>query len=487
MDAFLGMDIGTTAAKIGLFSSDGKVLALCRHGYQTSYSASGYAEQEVSDWWQAVQKGIVQCIEESGIGPQEIRGIGVDSMTPCLIPTDRTGKVLSKVQIWSDRRATAEVEWLISSGIDEIIFSKCGNKVKLGYLLPKILWLRNKSRRVYDDTYKFLQPNGYVNYRLTGLFSMDISHGELSLLVNKSTGDWDQQLCEKIGIDIAKLPKIEECSKVIGQVSKTAAQETGLAEGTPVIAGGNDTAVASYAMNVCDCGQAILDVGSASNIAVCIDKPVSCDVCDLYHHVVSRRWITQVYSATAGAALEWFKNELFEKGNDASFEHLDSRASLAKPGCNRILFLPFLNGANDAPQARGAFLGLTTATNNNDMTRAVLEGCAYAVRKNIEFLEKATELRLEKFFLGGGASKSNLWSQIFADVTNREMIVQRIPDAAALGSAMLAADSVGMRRTSSVSQSSCGEVYTPDPANRKLYDEMYEAFLKAYTSGNITK
>lgn len=406
----LGIDVGTTSAKIGLFNISGERKGFARLDYKTFHAQPEYAEQNALDWWDATKAGIAKCMEQSEIRPYEIMAVGVDSMTPCLIPVDRMRNILSPVQIWSDKRAIEEVAWIRSEIGEEEIFSVSGNRVTHGYLAPKIIWLRRNKPDIYEKTFKFLQPNGYINLMLTDDFSMDRTHSELTLLANKISGMWDEKVCSDLGISLDKMPEVKESTEVIGHVTSRAAIETGLEEGIPVIAGGNDSAVASFAMDVVQPGNTSLDIGNASNIGMCINKPVSCRFCNLYHHVVPKMWIIQVYSATTGAALRWFKEELAElesitaeKMNWNPFMLLDAQAALAAPGCSGILFIPFLNGAHDAPEAKGCFLGLTTATKRSEIIRSVLEGCAFAVRRNMEFIEKATGIEVKEIHLGEAA------------------------------------------------------------------------------------
>jgi len=415
-------------------------------------------------------------------------------MTPCLIPVDKKGDVIGTCHIWADKRAFNEVEWINRKLGEDTIPQLSGNNVKTGYLAPKIVWFKSNEPELYKNTYKFLQPNGFINMKLTGDFSMDRSNCELTLLADKFTGKWDEKICGALGISLEKLPEVKECADVIGYVTKLASDETGLPEGIPVIAGGNDSAVASYAMNVVEPGNASLDIGNAANLGMCITKPVYCNVGDLYSHVLPGKWMLQVFSATAGAALRWFKEELAEletviadKLGSSAYEMLDAQASKAMPGSSGVIFVPYLQGAQDAPDAKGCILGISTSTKRSDIIRAVLEGCAFAVRRNMEFIEGTVGQKMDRIYLGGGGSGSDLWSQIHADVMGKTMVVPQIRDAAVLGSALLAGLGAGIiphdidiEKIVPVER-----VYEPDHQNKEIYDIMFEKFCRVFRAGSM--
>ncbi|MBD3306116.1 hypothetical protein GF339_06990 [candidate division KSB3 bacterium] len=486
----LGIDVGTTGCKVGLFSLSGERIALTRGDYHTHHPQPGCAEQDPLEWWNAIKTGIQMILQQSGIAATQIAAIGVDSHVPTLLPLHANGDVAYPAMIWADSRAKAESRWISQQIPDETFIQICGNTCTPNYLAPKIKWFQAHEPQAFLDTAVFLQVNGYINYKLTGNLSMDISNSELTLMADKTTGAWSTQICEALKIPMEKLPEVKECTEVIGTVSQTAAKETSLAEGTPVIAGGNDTAMSVLTLNIVEHGQAFLDIGHATNPGVCLDKPASCSICNLYHHVLPHRWLLQAYVGTTGAALRWFKETLGETETHAAaiiksdpYTLLSEvKAAEATPGSAGLLFLPYLAGAQEAPDVRGTFLGLSTSTTKAEMIRALLEGCAFAVRRNIELVERAAGLEISAWHTTGGGANSDLWCQIHADITGKQVLVPRVRDGAVLGSALLAGIGTGvlpkdldLKKIAPIDRE-----YTPIASHQAIYDERYEQFCRAY-------
>ena len=491
MERFLlGIDVGTTGGKVGLFSFVGERIALSRDGYNTRHPQQGYAEQDPCEWWSVIKAGIQTVIKQSGIVAQQIAAIGVDSHVPTLLALNKQGDVLYPALIWADSRAIAESEWIQQQITDDEFIHICGNTCTPNYLAPKIKWFQTHEPRAFNETYVFLQANSYINYKLTGTFAMDLSMSELTLLVDKHTGNWSQELCAKLDIPMEKLPEMKQSMEILGSVSREAAQETTLAEGTPVIAGGHDTAMSVLTLNIVNPGQAFLDIGHATNPGVCLAEPKSCSICNLYHHVLPNRWLLQAYVGTTGAALRWFKKTLGEtEANAAEMIKSDPytllsevKAAEAKPGSSGLLFLPYLAGVQNAPEVRGILVGLSTSTSKADIIRSLLEGCAFAVRRNMELVEKASELEILEWYTTGGGSKSDLWCQIHADITGKHVLVPRGRDGAVLGSALLAGIGTGVSPKDLDIQRivPIERTYTPNTQNRDIYNQSYERFCQAY-------
>ncbi len=491
MERFLlGIDVGTTGCKVGLFNLSGERIALSRGDYETRHLQKGYAEHDPIAWWNVIKEGIQNIITQSGIVAKQIAAIGVDSHVPTLLPVNERGEVLYPALIWADSRAIDENEWIKQQITDDEFIHICGNACTPLYLAPKIKWFQTHEPRAFNETYLFLQANGYINYKLTGDFSMDISNSELTLLADKNTGDWSQEICTKLDIPMEKLPEVKECMEVIGSVSKKAAKETMLAEGTPVIAGGNDTAMSVFTLNIVNPGQAFLDIGHATNPGVCLEKPGSCSICNLYHHVLPSRWLLQAFVGTTGAALRWFKEALGEtEANAAEMMKSDPytllsdvKAAEAKPGSSGLLFLPYLAGVQDALEVRGIIVGLSTSTSKADIIRSLLEGCAFAVRRNLELIEKAAGLEISEWYTTGGGSNSSVWCQIHADITGKQVLVPRVRDGAVLGSALLAGlgTDVLPKDLDIQSIAPIEKVYTSDAKHRDIYNQSYERFCQVY-------
>ncbi len=490
----IGVDIGTSACKVGLFDNSGNKISTALFSYKTFYPQKNFAEQDPDSWWDAVKQGIQKVLKESAINPKNIKAVGVDSMTPVLLAVNKNGLPIYPALIWSDKRAEEECKWIDGILGKEKIFNLSGNKTKSVYLAPKIIWFKNNRPDLFKKTFSFLQPNGYINYKLCNVFSMDRSHSELTLLADKFSGEWNSEVCKILGIPFEKLPEIKDCDSVVGYITEYAASQTGLIKGIPVIAGGNDCAVTVFAMDITRKGRSFLEMGFASNLGICLDSPKSSATCDLYHHVVKNKWILQSYSATAGAALRWFKEEicnfenvLAEQKNIDPYKYLDALASKISIGSNNLIFIPYLEGLALNPSVKGAFLGLSTSTTKAHMIRALLEGCAYANRKNMEAVESAGQTEISEIFMVGGGSNSSLWAQIHADTLNKKIIINNIKDTTILGSALLAGIATGEANKVVGDEQIIKQdhIFVPIKKNRQIYNELYNKFNE-YLKKNYT-
>jgi len=491
----IGIDIGTSACKVGLFDLSGNIISRFMQEYKTSYPQKNYAEQDPESWWYAVKEGIQRVLKESAINPIHIKAVGVDSMTPVLLAVDKNGIPVFPVLIWSDKRAEEECRWIDNILGEEKIFNLSGNRTKSVYLAPKIIWFKNNKPDLFKKTFCFLQPNGYINYKLCNILCMDRSHSELTLLADKYSGEWNIEVCNILGIPFEKLPEIKDCDNVIGYTTEYAASQTGLVKGIPVIAGGNDCAVAVFAMDITKKGQSFLEMGFASNLGICIDSPRSSAACDLYHHVVKNKWILQSYSTTAGAALRWFKEEICsfesdiaEKKNTDPYKHLDNLASKIPTGSDYLIFIPYLEGLALNRSIKGAFLGLSTATTKEHMIRSVLEGCAYANRNNMEAVERTSQIEISEIIMVGGGANSALWAQIHSDVLNKKIIINNIKDATILGSSLLAGISTGeVKQVKDIAKKiKQDKIFVPNKKNTQIYDELYNNFNR-YLKNNFER
>ena len=236
----LGIDIGTSACKIAVFAKDGTVKATGTGDYQVYYPHPGWAEQNPEEWWEAVCDAIPRVLVKGNISPEEIKGIGIDGQSWSAIAVDKDGNVLTNTPIWMDTRATDICEEFNEKIGKDKIFELCGNSLQPSYTTAKIIWYQRNLPEVYAKTYKILQSNSYIAYKLTGVMTQDLSQGYGLHCFDMRTGTWNEEMCQEFGFSSELLPEIHACHEVIGEVNEKAAKESGLAEGTPVGAGGLD-------------------------------------------------------------------------------------------------------------------------------------------------------------------------------------------------------------------------------------------------------
>jgi xylulokinase len=438
MGMYLSIDIGSTSAKAALYRPDGTLAESQCASYPIQYPHPGWAEQNPDDWWNAARHCCHQLLHS--ISGEEICVVSISGQAPGCVPIDRQGKPLRLAIIWMDRRAVPQVELLrvrLGTNMAEEI---SGNTLDSFFGGLKWAWFRQNEPQLYDKTWKLLQANNYVSHRLTGEISTDPSQAGLcSPCFNLRDRRWDPSICDRMGLDLEKLPPIFPSKGIIGQVTRAASVETGLPMGIPVICGGGDFACACLGAGVVEQGSAAMMLGTSGNLLVPGFPKTDPRLLNTIHVTGGSLSLGAVM---AGGAVNWFRTML---GMDQAvfYNTLDAEASQTPPGAEGLVFLPYLMGERTPvwdPYARGVFMGLSTSHTRGHLYRAVLEGVAYAFRQMMEIISKNGAPIREIIAINGGA-RSSLWRQIFADVLEVPVRWRPTSGGTSLGSAFLAAQS----------------------------------------------
>ncbi|MCR1842478.1 xylulokinase [Murimonas intestini] len=439
----LGIDIGTSACKVALFNRRGEVLSQSNKGYPLYYPQPGWVEQDPDEWWEAICAGIREVLDNSGVRPEDIAGIGIDGQSWSAIPVDRDGNCLAKTPIWMDTRARDICERVKEEVGFDRIFAVAGNDFLPSYSTPKMLWFKEERPEIFEKTYKFLQSNSYIVYKLTGVMSQDMSQGYgIHFFCNK-TCTYDAELAEELGLSADLVPDILPCHAVAGTVTEEAAQATGLAPGTRVVAGGLDAACGTLGAGVIKKGQTQEQGGQAGGMSICLEEALAHPKLILSPHVVPDKWLLQGGTVGGGGVLRWMKLEF---GEGVSFDELTSLAEKIPAGSDGVIFLPYMSGERSPiwdPDAKGVFYGLSFDKTKGHFIRAALEGVAYALEHNLRTAAEAG-VEADELIAMGGASNSILWTQIKADVTGRKIKVPTSDTATTLGACILAGVGVGV-------------------------------------------
>ena len=439
----LGIDIGTSACKVALFNRRGEVLSQSNKGYPLYYPQPGWVEQDPDEWWEAICAGIREVLDNSGVRPEDIAGIGIDGQSWSAIPVDRDGNCLAKTPIWMDTRARDICERVKEEVGFDRIFAVAGNDFLPSYSTPKMLWFKEERPEIFEKTYKFLQSNSYIVYKLTGVMSQDMSQGYgIHFFCNK-TCTYDAELAEELGLSADLVPDILPCHAVAGAVTEEAAQATGLAPGTRVVAGGLDAACGTLGAGVIKKGQTQEQGGQAGGMSICLEEALAHPKLILSPHVVPDKWLLQGGTVGGGGVLRWMRQEF---GEGASFDELTSLAEKIPAGSDGVTFLPYMSGERSPiwdPDAKGVFYGLSFDKTKGHFIRAALEGVAYALEHNLRTAAEAG-VEADELIAMGGASNSVLWTQIKADVTGGKIKVPTSDTATTLGACILAGVGVGV-------------------------------------------
>lgn len=484
MAQLLGIDIGTSACKVAVFAEDGTVLAQSNQPYKVYYPQSGWAEQDPDEWWNAIVLGIKDVLSGDKVNSHEIAGIGVDGQSWSAIPVNSDGKVLAKTPIWMDTRSRDICDRVKAEIGEDKIFDIAGNDFLPSYSTPKMIWFRENHPDIFENTSLFVQSNSYIVYKLTNVFSQDLSQGYGIHFFNMKTLDYDESLAREMGLTSAMVPDLYKCDDIVGRVTAEAAQLTGLVEGTPVVAGGLDAACGTLGAGVYKVGQTQEQGGQAGGMSICTDSALSHKQLILSAHVVPGMWLLQGGTVGGGGTLKWFKQEF---GENMSFDDLTAEAEKVAPGSDGVIFLPYMAGERSPiwdPDAKGVFYGLSFDKSRGHMIRALLEGVALSLQHNLITAAK-TGAKVDVLNAMGGASNSVLWTQIKADVTGRTIQVPTSDTATTLGAALLAGVGCGVYKDYDEAVSKTiviTRVQEPNMENHEIYKRSMELYLKLYES-----
>ncbi len=503
--AFLcGIDIGTTGAKAALYSEAGELLAQGYEEYQVHFPRPGWAEQEPEDWWRAACGAIrgmlavapaaapaTRRVGSTGTG-DGIAGVAVSSQAPTMLPLDGDLRPLRRAIIWMDRRSEAEAREMAAEFGDNEIFELTGNRPDPFYVAPKIRWYRKHEAALFERTRWFASITGYINYRLTGVLTMDPVHAALLGLRRWSDRGWSRELCAFCGVESEQFAPVHPGEHPIGHVTASAALECGLAEGTTVVTGTVDGSAAALEAGALNPGRVAEMTGTSTVLLLPnVENLTAAPFIAMPHAVEGASLLLGAMSAT-GASLKWFRDELadderkqaVEQGVDA-YELLSTRAADSVPGSSGVIFLPYMMGER-APiwdsSARGVFFGLSLSTTKADLIRAIMEGAAYALRHNVEVAGRAG-ISIDEVRTVGGGARSNLWNQIKADVLGIPLLLPARSGGAPFGDAVLAGMGAGLIEDPHVFLQETVTIekrFVPRKENRDTYDLRYETFRSIY-------
>jgi xylulokinase len=503
LDHVIGVDIGTQSTKALLVRQDGIIVCQHSRSYAPDTPRPNWAEQWPQVWLDAVEACIAGCVASAvelnngtPLGPDHIKAVCISSLYGGSgIPVDADMKPLHPCLIWMDRRAEPQVDW-VRTHIDlERLHAITGNGVDSYYGYTKILWLRDNRPDLWEKTHLFLPPNAFVAYALTGKVAVDHSSaGNIGGLYDVDRRAWSAEMLDALGIPQKMMPKrLVASTDTVGGLLPQWATRLGLPEGTPIIAGGVDAAIATYAAGVVGPGQHVAMIGTS----MCwgFIAPTA----DAAHGLISMPYVTKAHddlyvfggASTAGASVSWYREqfcqaEVAEGRASGRDPHalLEERAQHVAAGSEGVVFLPYLMGERSPVwdgQASGAFVGLNLFHTRAHLYRAVLEGVTFALRHNMEAGGRGAVSLEQRLIVVGGAAFSDLWMQIIADVTGYPVFTIRENVEAPLGAARLAALGIGLiDRNSPDKWITLDPRATPDAERKRGYDAVFAVYKDLY-------
>jgi xylulokinase len=482
MKHYLGVDVGTYETKGVIVTAEGAIVAQGSRAHQMIVPQPGWAEHNAEqDWWGDFVFVTRKMLAESRIDPASIAAIGTSAIGPCVLPVDRDGNPLMNGILYGvDTRATAEITELNALIGENVILERCRNALTTQAAGPKMLWLKRNRPEIYKKAHKFLNSTSFINFRLTGAYAIDhYSAGNFTPYYLPDRLGWSDELAPGT-IPMDRMADLHWTTDIIGGVTAKAAEETGLAAGTPVIAGTIDAAAEAVSVGVTDPGQMMVMYGSTIFIIEITAEPVREPRLWYGPWLFEGQHAAMAGVSTAGTLTHWFRRVAAPDLSQAdAIRVLNEEAAASPPGAHGLVVLPYFSGALTPlfdPGAKGMIFGLDLTHTRGDMFRASLEGIAQATRHIIETYAAAGVPPGEVFAVGGG-TRSKVWSQAMSDSCN---MVQRLREktwGASFGDAFLAALAVGdVKPGDMASWNPVIAEISPEPSNRETYDRLYARF-----------
>ncbi len=488
----LGIDVGTSSCKLAIFLENGKILAQASRNYDVYYPKPGYCEQDPNTWWLQ----IVECIKELGqkADLKSISAIGIDGQSWSAIPIDKEQNVLHNTPIWFDTRSSEICKNVKKTFGEHAFFEISGNPFEASYTLPKIIWFKENLPEIYDKTDKILQSNAFIAMKLTGNITHDYSQGYGLQCYDIHKKSWDFNVMKELKLRSDILPELCDCHEIVGRVTNQVAALTGLAEGTPVVAGGLDAACGTLGAGVISSGQTQEQGGQAGGMSICTDSPISHKSLILSNHVVSGKYLLQGGTTGGGGVINWFEKNFLDHERNVSpstgisaLVSMDKSASLIPVGSDGLIFLPYMAGERSPiwnPHAKGMYFGIDFSKTKAHFARASMEGVAFSLLHNLEVAHNAGAA-VNTLHAVGGAANSKLWTQIKADLVGKEISVPYSDSATTLGACILAGVGTGLykdfedavKKTVKITKT-----YTPNMENHEKYRKIFPKYLELYES-----
>jgi len=495
MEYLMGIDIGTTGVKIVIIDIEGNLKATHTVEYPLITPKPGWAEQNPEDWFNATIKCIKKILKKSEVKGEEIKGIGLTGQMHGSVFLDEKFNVIYPAILWCDQRTAQECNDINEIVGKDKVFEITCNPVLTGFQAPKIIWLRKNHPEIYKNVRKILLPKDYIRFCLTGEFATDVSDASGTSLFDVKNRKWSEEILEKLQIPLEFLPEVYEGTEITGYIKRDIAKLTGLAENTPVVAGGGDQAAGGVGNGVVEEGKVSVTVGT-SGVVFAHSEKVIVDPLGRLHtfcHAVPGKWHLMGVMLSAGGSFRWLRDNLCEEEKREAkkkkidpYEIMTEKAKNIPVGSEGLIFLPYLTGERcpyPDPYARGVFFGLSLKHTKSHIIRSAMEGITYGLRDSVEIMKEINLPIGEKFIASGGGGKSNFWCQMMADIFGKKIVRLICQEGAPFGAAILA--SVGTGFYNDV-KSACKKIikekdeFDFNEKNVKIYEKFYSIYKKLY-------
>lgn len=496
-ELIISLDLGTSAIKLGLFSAAGALLRLESRELELRFQEHGLAEQSLIETWRLVGDLGRRMLEE--IDPQRVGAVVLTNQRGSVVPMTADGEDLTDLIVWMDQRGLGQAARLRAVVGADRYYDISGHPIVPITGVSKVLWLQQEAPEIWARTQSVGPPQTWFLRRLGCTEALvDFSSGSYLFPCDIRRKEWSREIAGELSFPLEKLPRLVAATDIVGKTSREASAHLGLAEGTPIVAGGGDGQCAAAGTGVVVPGTVMVNIGTATGVQVFLAAPAfdSAKTLNCAANVVPGAWEMEAHTQASGVVLRWFRDEFGaaeKRESDAAgretYDFLVEQARLAPPGCDGLRFLPTFNGTTAPivePSARGALIGLRLSHTRGHVIRALLEGISLEIRWMLDAMSR-TGAPVDAIRLAGGGSKSPVWNQIHADIFGRPLQAVTKPDAALVGGAMCAAVALGAFpdfRQAAQAFVDLGPTLAPRAENQEVYSEAYRDFVHLFTTLN---
>ena len=493
----IGCDVGSQGTNCALYAADGTLVASSYQAYDLSFPFPGAAEQDPDLWPAAVAGGVRELLDELPEGPSAVKGLSFGSQLDGMVVCDGDARPLRPAMIWMDRRAERQAAAVAEKMSPAEFYRRVGANLDSSHAVFKALWVRDEEPQQWAMAATLMSPGTFVLREIAGPVAVDYSNASSLALLDPRSRKWSPEVLAAVDLPETMLPEVAAATEPISTITTAFSQATGLDPGTVVAVGCGDEMAATLGAGVFEPGEVCDVVGTAEPVCAASSEPREDPtmLVECHPHADPDAWLLENPGFVSGGNLRWWRDQFapIERGAEAeglgdAYDLLSLEAERVPPGAEGLVFLPCMQGAM-APEwngaARGVFYGLTLAHSRAHMTRAILEGSAFALRDIVEAMANSG-LDVRRLTIVGGGAKGPLWRQIKADVTGLPVRVPTSVETTATGAAILAAVGAGIHPTVGAAVEAFvsyrPEEHQPDPGVREAYDEAYVRYRKVYAS-----
>lgn len=478
---YIGIDLGTSAAKLLLMDETGGIQNIVTKEYPLEFPQPGWSQQNPEDWVRAIEEGIPELLK--GSDASQVSGIGAGGQMHGLVVLDEEDNVIRPAILWNDGRTAEQVEYLNNEIGKEKLSRYTANIAFAGFTAPKLLWMKQEEPELFAKIAKIMLPKDYINYILSGVHCTDVSDASGMLLFDVKNKCWSREMLDICGVKECQMAKIFESYEPVGTILPEMAKKLGLPETVVIAAGAGDNAAAAVGTGTVGDGACNISLGTSGTIFIS-SETFGVDANNALHSFAHAdgRYHLMGCMLSAASCNKWLMDDIFQT-KDYAGEQLPITED--KLGINHVFFLPYLMGErspiNDT-NARGTFIGMTMDTTRADLTQAVLEGVAFAIRDSFE-VAKSLGIDIERSNICGGGAKSPLWKRIFANVLNVKLDIVASEQGPGMGGAMLAMVADGTYPNVNAACENLVHVVDtiePEPELVARYEQRYQQFRSIY-------